>query len=860
MTSPSIPFPSNTDSQTCHNDIFPRKCKVSSKILIKQHLDAHYKNIQSVKACIDNATPYSFIHNPTTKGYRKSSKVSHRTPLSIRPETNSLHNLTTIKTFSDDPEVDQIVRRFMLDNNEKQIELLTLGEHHSEIADNNKAHHKHDCSYDEPVVIRKLDIDSFSTKTVQQRESLSKDVLDIHRNKFTSPKPFSPRTVKSNASSKLISLRCYNPPKRIVHRRQSDSKGVGDIKPVIHSQKLAEACTTNSNFEEKSNTKHKGSTTNREEISSSLLSRRLSNSSKHYMSTPHHQRHISRKHQRNESIADGYIGGSQNFGKVNQWLNTLPCNSTVHKPRIVTSNQYDAEKLEKSIVETEFTKDNTDRQMMVKPMVKDTSIENLKNEVSYLNFISSVTNDVLTRGVLTDINVNTILLEHTAINEYGLSKDQINKAIQHIRTQLNIKSETTTTTTDINYLLNPNSSGLLFHNNEVVYNIENNNTHVQQQQLQPTISYKTILDIKPSCISTTSSPSAAPYSESYKSTNHSLTTSTLITIRPNQSTYIPKDAQQIFQNLMNDSYHVGGTDISSCQYGEKLLRDKRLLNECQSVHMENSVDDKQNLPPVRYNATDKLIEVYHKRRCEDEVNEDNKHYEKTLNEKFDALNVSNTTIINTIVPTVHSSVDTSKSLNIMNVLQTKPDKVSDKLQNQYYAEGKQNQLIIEHAIDDVDEDDEKHDARHSRVKFASEAEFFSPSYYSEQATSMSSFTDLCSLSNTIAITTLTTNTITTCSSSSGSITPTNNNTTVSGLHSSPETSNTFTKMPFLQILNSNKHTNNNDNPEIYPVGSDIETQPKESEEQEISYKDDFLSDYEDSIVKTNKSIDKRSRQ
>ncbi|KAH8860869.1 spermatogenesis-associated 7-like [Schistosoma japonicum] len=833
MTVPSVAFP------------------VSSKILIKQHLNAHYKNIQSVKACIDNTTPYSFFHNPTTKGYQKSFKVSHKTPLSTKPETNNFRNLTTVKTFSDDPEVDQIVRRFVLDDNEKQVELLTFGEHHSEIADDNKVHHKHDCSYGEPVVIRKLDLDCFSTKTIQQKESLSKDVLDVHRNKFTNPKPFSPRTIKSNASSKLISLRCYNPPKRIVRLRQSDSEVAVDIKPVLHSKKSAEACATNSDFEEKSSIKHKGSTTNREEIFS-LLSRKVSNFSKHSISTPRHQRRISSKHQPNESIADG----SQNFGKVNQWLNTLPCKSTDHKPRIVTSNQYDAEKLEKSIVETEFFKDNTDKQMMVKPMVKDTSIENLKNEISYLNFISSVTNDVLTRGVLTDINVNTILLEHATINEYGLSKDQINKAIQHIRTQLNIKSEATTTTTDINYLLNPNSSGLLFHNNEVVYDIGNNNSHVQQQQqqLQPAISYKTILDIKPSCITTTSSPSAVPYSESHKSTNHSLTTSTLIAIRPNQSTYIPKDAQQIFQNLMNDSYQVGGTDISSRQYGDKLLKDKCLLNEYQNVHMKNSVDDKQNLQSVRYNTTDKLIELCRKQRCEDEITEDNKHYEKTLNDKFDALNVSNTTITNTTIATDPSSVNTSKSLNIMNVLQTKPDEVSDKLQNQYYTESNQNQLTIEHAIDDDGEDDEKHDTRHSRVQFASEAEFFSPSYYSEQATSVSSFTDLCNLSNTIAITTSTTNTITT--SSSSSITPTNNDFTVSGLHSSPETSNTFTKMSFLQISNSNKHVNNNNNPEMYTVGSDIETKPEKSEEQEISYKDDFLSDYEDSVVKTNKPIDK----
>lgn len=74
---------------------------------------------------------------------------------------------------------------------------------------------------------------------------MSTDVLDIHRDKFTSPKPFSPRTMKSNVSSKLISLRCYNPPKRII-RRQSDSKVSLDVKPVMHFKKQVGTCTTNS--------------------------------------------------------------------------------------------------------------------------------------------------------------------------------------------------------------------------------------------------------------------------------------------------------------------------------------------------------------------------------------------------------------------------------------------------------------------------------------------------------------------------------------------------------------------------------------------------------------------------------------
>ncbi|CAH8503021.1 unnamed protein product [Schistosoma bovis] len=847
MSNPEINSRNNTNLKPYDHEIFPRKCKVSSKILIKQHLNAHYRNIQSVKAYVDNTTPYSFSHNPTTKGYLKSYKAADRRPLSTRPESNSLCNLTTINTFSDDPEVDRIVRRFILDSNDKLMEPLGLGEHRSEVVGNKNTCEKCDCSDGEPIILRKLDIDCFSTKTAHRRQSLSTDVLDIHRDKFTSPKPFSPRTMKSNVSSKLISLRCYNPPKRII-RRQSDSKVSLDVKPVMHFKKQVGTCTTNSDMEAVDNTKHEESNTDRGETTFSHLNKRISNySSKHILPSSHHRR-ISQRNRQNQSMSTEYIDGLHNFGKVKQWLNTLPGNSTVHKPEIATSAQCDEEKLEKSFTEKNVYTDNTDKQMLNKPTGNEVSIENLKNEVNYLKFISSVTDDVLTRGVLTDKNVNTILHEHATMNEYGLSKDQIKNAIQHIRTQLNVRTEVTTTTpitTDMSHLLYSSSSGLLFHDNEtMINNVENEKSHVQQQrqhQNQPTVSYKTVLDIKPLCRST-SSLLSVPCNQSHQPNNRlsitttPTTTTTSITIRPNQSINIPKDAQEVFQHLMN----TNGTDAVDginnnilFQHDYELQKDKCSINQHQNVSVEKLVD-KQNLSLNRYDTNDEYIEVSHKHHCEDKINEDIKNYENTLNNQFNALLVSNTTT-NTTVTNNNSVNNLTLSNSPKLIQQTKSNEAFNNLQNQYNPVDAKTHLIIEHNDNDDENNDEtieeKRNSRQNRVKFASEAEFFSPSYCSEQATSISSFTDLSHLSNFSTITTTTTAT-TTITTTTANISPSITDPTEFDLYNSPETMTTILNKSSLQTSNLNNDFDNINNSKEF---LDLETKGNKNKEQETLY-------------------------
>ncbi|VDQ00002.1 unnamed protein product [Trichobilharzia regenti] len=159
-----------------------------------------------------------------------------------------IFSLLKVNTFSDDPEVDQIVRRFLLDGDEKYVEPLRFGEDQSMNTGGENACDKYSCVDGVSASIRRLEGDCCSNKTMQQRQSVSNDIMDIYHKKFTKPKPFSPRTIKSNASSKLIGLRCYNPPKRVVRVCQPDSKVILDVKPVIRLNRSNSQCTTDSNY------------------------------------------------------------------------------------------------------------------------------------------------------------------------------------------------------------------------------------------------------------------------------------------------------------------------------------------------------------------------------------------------------------------------------------------------------------------------------------------------------------------------------------------------------------------------------------------------------------------------------------
>ncbi|VDP23246.1 unnamed protein product [Schistosoma margrebowiei] len=240
---------------------------------------------------------------------------------------------------------------------------------------------------------------------------------------------------------------------------------------------------------------------------------------------------------------------------------------------------------------------------------------------------------------------------------------------------------------------------------------------------------------------------------------------------------------------------------------------------------------------LKYDTNDEHIEVSHKHHCEDIINEDIKNYENTLNNQFNALLVCNTTTNTTI--TNNNSVNNSTLSNPLRLIQqTQSNEAFNNIQIQHNPVDAKTHLIIEHNDNDNENNDEnveeKHNLRQNRVKFASEAEFFSPSYCSEQATSISSFTDLSHLSNFSTITTTTT-AITTTTTTTVTISPSITDTTEFDLYTSPETMTTILNKSSLQTSSLNNDIDNIHNSEMYKEFLDLETKRDKNKEQETLY-------------------------
>ncbi|KAA3681995.1 uncharacterized protein DEA37_0010090, partial [Paragonimus westermani] len=141
--------------------------------------------------------------------------------------------------YSDDQTVDQIVRTFLTDKAPsdrktspeanflktplRQSSPKAMQDETSKISENEHSN-------------------SLASSRRFRANLITGDVLQMHRNKFTPEKLFSPRLIRSNAASKLRSLRCYNPPIRMVKSKSSKITQNGDpgVRPANTTDVVAD--------------------------------------------------------------------------------------------------------------------------------------------------------------------------------------------------------------------------------------------------------------------------------------------------------------------------------------------------------------------------------------------------------------------------------------------------------------------------------------------------------------------------------------------------------------------------------------------------------------------------------------------
>ncbi|GAA48932.1 spermatogenesis-associated protein 7-like [Clonorchis sinensis] len=243
------------------------------------------------------------------------------------------------------------------------------------------------------------------------------DLLQIHKHRFTEEKPFSPRTIRSNASSKLRGLRCYNPPVRTSRVKAASAEQLEPerIRP-------ASALATKSNLNDATRMSKRPSIHSYEGAFESPNKLDLLQSASLGNAFASQLNQFSNPERTYTPQPTSLTQATQNLDWVDQWIQSLPA----------SENTSDNLRLNKKRVD-----DGVQARI-------DTWKERINDKhkaLLYLNFIEAVTNDVLARGVFTDRNLNAIISEHVTRNQFKMSKEQLQQAADQLRTQLRITDD-----------------------------------------------------------------------------------------------------------------------------------------------------------------------------------------------------------------------------------------------------------------------------------------------------------------------------------------------------------------------------------------------------------------------------------
>ncbi|XP_002739365.1 spermatogenesis-associated protein 7-like [Saccoglossus kowalevskii] len=188
----------------------PTTTRLSNQHLIQDHLSAHYRRVSSAKAAVDTKPPKSMaistkVRDQKRRDLGRESRISSRASSSAsyrdytRPKTDRYENYDINLSYDNFNMVNDIVE----DTRHSPSTYRTPRPMKSNIPPEWQQH----------------------TKTgIKTKKWDQKDLLDTQADRFTEPeKPYTPRTLKREAQSKIAQSKNYNPPKR--KSEKSDSKG-----------------------------------------------------------------------------------------------------------------------------------------------------------------------------------------------------------------------------------------------------------------------------------------------------------------------------------------------------------------------------------------------------------------------------------------------------------------------------------------------------------------------------------------------------------------------------------------------------------------------------------------------------------
>uniref|UniRef100_A0A0X3NQS9 Uncharacterized protein n=2 Tax=Schistocephalus solidus TaxID=70667 RepID=A0A0X3NQS9_SCHSO len=353
------------------------KCEsVSSQIIVKQQLESHYKRLQSVKPRVDDSLPYSFYNNPKFRAKFNPKRTSLR---SLRPSnTEHRHLPTPVRPYASDSFVDGIVQRMLKDENfvsGQSPQWLKINSSRQRSAD-------HQVRNTSPRSRTESNRSCSSARSRVVREQ-SADVFERNPQKFTPAKAFTPRTLKSSATSFIRNLECYNPP---IRRRSSRASPRGS--PVQDQEKI-------------------------------LLTRSVS--------VPRGNVNSTRKHDRMVPVPTNRSSSSV---ACQASENCLPDTSSSCLRSTVVGQSAEP------VVEKP-----PGLNLSIADQCPPSEPENMEEELEFLNFLSNVTSDILRRSSYTNEQICVIFRRHLADRTSALPLAFRRRALHQIVQQLSLPPE-----------------------------------------------------------------------------------------------------------------------------------------------------------------------------------------------------------------------------------------------------------------------------------------------------------------------------------------------------------------------------------------------------------------------------------
>ncbi|XP_072032623.1 spermatogenesis-associated protein 7 homolog [Amphiura filiformis] len=377
---------------------------------VMDHLNVHYKKIHTAKSRIDSSTPKSWttsvkkIDQVKRQGMQKKAKSASRPSSRSSSKASGYNRPDTARSYDRDLTLQdlELVDHLLEDDDDDDI----YGQHQRRNASPKQSRHRpkenglnstygannNQLGYTTTGLSTSRRSNSRLSGTNRPRSGMTTDLLDKRADSFTTPqKEYTPRTLRTNAQSRLAQSKNYNPPKRKAKPKAAEEDAYSSFSE--EDIELPHDQTGNDEYGEP----HIPNSPTEDETNDAVAYW----VSKHSKPTPH----------------------LKNTGKeFNTTLGDIQEGHVLNQ----SQNSYTLQR---------------NRTMEMTPRRFSRKMEEQEEELRYLEFVTDVTNDVLNRGIFTNRVLKQVFETHIQLHKQQLDEARMRDLMQQLQRDLQIPDD-----------------------------------------------------------------------------------------------------------------------------------------------------------------------------------------------------------------------------------------------------------------------------------------------------------------------------------------------------------------------------------------------------------------------------------